>query len=168
VKRTTTTPVRAAGSGATSTTQAAKGTADPSTTAAPAGGSASKADFVAAANSICKTTNAKTKAVGDTLPSNPTAADQASAIDKGADIIQAAIAQMQRLNQPTGDRTQLVRFYQRSQQLIVLSHTLADAFRADDPPRVSSIETQANTLDDDLTHAADAYGLTACGSGSGA
>ena len=74
---------------------------------------------------------------------------------------------MQRLTQPSGDRSQLILFYQRSQQLIVLTHQLAAAFRADNPPLVSSIETQGNTLDDDLTHAADGYGLTACGSGSG-
>ncbi len=166
VKPTTTTAAPPAGS-AGSTTTTGGSTAAPPTTKAPAGGSATQAEFVSEANSICKTTNAKTRAVGAALPKDPTAADQAAAIDKGADIIQAGIAQMQRLTQPSGDRSQLILFYQRSQQLIVLTHKLAAAFRANDPPLVSSIETQGDALDNDLTHAADGYGLTACGSGSG-
>jgi hypothetical protein len=166
VPRTTTTH---AGGGATTTsttTGSTKPTTAPPTTAAPAAGTASKADFLTQANAICKSTNAKTKAVGEGLPSNPSPVDQADALDKSADLIGDGIAQMQRLTQPSGDRSDLIRFYQRSQQLLVLTRQLADAFRASNLKTVTSIETEANALDDDLTKAADAYGLSACGSGS--
>jgi hypothetical protein len=141
--------------------------AAPPTTKAPSGGAASKAAFLAAANGLCKEASAKTKVIGEGVPSNPTGQDQAYALDKGDDVIAAAVAQMKRLDQPGGDRTKLILFYERSQQLVVLTHQLADAFRAGDQSKVTSIETKANALDDDLTHAADSYGLTACGSGSG-
>jgi hypothetical protein len=136
-------------------------------TTAAAAGSDAKATFLTAANAICKSTNVKTAAVGDTLPKSPTGAEQAVALDKSADIIAAAIVQMKALDQPGGDDAQLATFYQRSAQLIALTHQLADGFRADDSTRVTAIETKANTYDDQLTKAADAYGLRACGSGSG-
>jgi len=170
VRRTTTTHAAAGAAATTTTTTTTTGrtkpTTAPPTTAAPAAGTASKSSFLAQANAICSATSSKTKALGAGLPSNPTPADQADALDKGADLIDAGITQMRRLTQPGGDRADLIRFYQRSQQLLVLTHQLADAFRANDQSGVTSIETKANSLDDDLTKAADAYGLTACGSGS--
>jgi hypothetical protein len=167
VRRTTTT--HAAGAAATTSTTATgttKPTTAPPTTAAPAAGTASKAAFLTQANAICKGIYSKTKAVGAALPSNPTPADQADALDQSADIISAGITRMQHLAQPGGDRTDLIRFYQRSQQLLVLTHQLADAFRANNLSAVTSVETKANDLDDDLAKAADAYGLSACGTGS--
>jgi hypothetical protein len=137
------------------------------TTTVPAPAAGSKAVFLTAANSLCKEANARTKLIHDGVPPNPTGQDQAYALDKGTDVIAAAVAQMRKLDQPTGDRANLMLFYQRSQQLVVATHQLADAFRARDQAKITSIETKANTLDDQLTHAADDYGLTACGSGSG-
>ena len=167
-RRTTTTtrPTGAGGQAASSSTSTTSGTAAPATTAAPGGGTATKAAFLVQANAICRSTNAETNAIGDSLGANPSGADQAAALDKGADLVAAGILQMQHLEQPSGDRSDLVRFYQRTQQLVVLTRELADAFRADDMKKATDVETRANALDDDLTKAADAYGLTACGSGS--
>ena len=166
VRRVTTTTHAPAGGGAVaSTTTTTVTTPGLPTTEAPPAGTATKAAFLTEANRICKQTNAKTKAVGDAMRSNPTGIDQADALDKSADIITDGIAQMRALDQPGGDRTQLILFYQRSQQLITLTHHLAAAFRRDDSAAITAVETQALSLDDDLTKAADAYGLSACGSG---
>ena len=152
--------------GACSSTSNTTSGSPTTSTAAPAVAEA-KAAFLTAANGICKTTNAKTSAIVATLPTQPTGAQRAAVLDRSVDIIQSGIAQMRKLEQPSGDTTQLALFYQRSQKLIVLTHQLADALRADKPALVTSIETEANNLDNDLTHAADNSGLTACGSGSG-
>jgi len=169
-RRTTTTAHRPASSAtvadSSTTTTTTSALAVPATTEAPGAGTASKPVFLALANAICKNANTRTKAVGDSLPTDPSGSDQANALDEGADIVAAAITQMQHLDQPSGDRRDLVRFYQLSQQLLVLTRQLADAFRADDAKTASSIEAAGSGLDDDLTKAADAYGLGACGSGS--
>jgi hypothetical protein len=163
--RRVTTTTRTATGGAVSSTTPSVTSLNPPTTQAPAAGTASKAAFLTEANSICKQTNAKTKAVGDEVPSNPTGTDQADALDHSANLIAAGIEQMRNLDQPGGDRTQLILFYQRSQQLITLTHQLAAAFRRNDANAITAVETKALSLDDDLTKAADAYGLSACGSG---
>ena len=80
----------------------------------------SKAAFLAAANSLCKVANARTQVLHAGVPPNPTGQDQAYALDKGSDVIAAALDQMKKLDQPTGDRANLALFYQRSQQLLVL------------------------------------------------
>jgi hypothetical protein len=145
---------------APSTSAAGGGTT--TTTAKSSAATVTKASFLAAANAVCKDLNAKNAALSKQVPSNATAAQSAAAIDQGADGIAGALAQIQRLPQPPGDRTQLVIFYRQMARVVTYIHQLAAALRTNDANTISSLESGSAAVVKAVNAAANAYGLTSC------
>ena len=121
----------------------------------------SRSDYQAKANAICSSMNAK----GNSLQDPGT--DQAKlkqVVDQAIPITSDGVAQLRKLPEPKGDEATIEGFYAKLDKLIGDLKDESAALQANDLPKASQIATTFKTDSTAANDAANAYGLTVCGS----
>jgi hypothetical protein len=135
--------------------------APPSSAPTAVAGTGAKAAFVAGANAVCKATNTQLDKLGNDL-NDPTAAQDADVLDKGAGLMQSMLDQLHALPQPPDDPVTLSAFYDASAQAVAVVRQAASQLRAGDLSALTNLSTQAAPLNTTADRAAVRFGMTEC------
>ncbi len=120
-----------------------------------------KAAYVAAANALCRTMNARSDALGDPGNDPSRVAEVARAT---AAIISETLQKLRALPAPAGDAAVVNAIYAKAEVLTGDYRQLATAIRSRDRAQVNRLVDKANSDMAVANAAANAYGLTVCGS----
>ncbi len=123
--------------------------------------SAAKAAYIAKANAIRQTMNDKTAALPD--PGNDPVA-KANKEEQGAAITAAALRQLRALATPPGDTATIRAIYAKIDVLLADLSADVAALRHGNQAQSQTIEARLTADSDAANAAANAYGLTVCGS----
>jgi hypothetical protein len=138
-----------------------RGTSSTTTTSAAA---LTKAEYVARANAVCATANARNDAIGD--PGSDVSR-QAQAVDAGAAIAADTVRQLRHLPVPAGDGATVATIYADVDKIVKDAALLSAALRAGDRLTAQQREQDVQADETVANAEADAYGLTVCGESSG-
>lgn len=134
----------------------------PATPPPPAGPtSPAKGAYLARANAICSTMNAKTTALPDP-GTDPL--QQATVTSQAVAITEDALRQLRALPVPAGDAVTISAILSKVDVVVADANKLAAALRSGDQAQSRTLEAQLQTDTTSANTAAVAYGLTVCGS----
>jgi hypothetical protein len=141
---------------------AACGNGTTSSGSSPSGAVAplTKAVYIAKANAICATMNARTKALGRP---GPDIAAAVRASDKSGVIAAQALRQLRALPAPPTEAAALERIYSKVDAVIADYPSLSAALRTGRRAAIQSAATQLGADGKAANAASNAYGLTSCG-----
>jgi hypothetical protein len=151
-----------------STFPSVEGAPSSSTTTGPSSSTTAatltKAEYVARANAVCATGNARSERIGDPGSDLKT---EAEAVDAGAVIATDTLRELRRLPVPDADAWSVETIYAHYDKLIKDAARVSAALRAGDLATAQRVEQDAQADESAADAAADAFGLTVCGSNSG-
>lgn len=127
----------------------------------------SKEDFIASADSICAEFRDQSQSMSQEFTKAIQAGDLESAatvFEDQADEMTSAIDELEALDVPDGDEETINQFIDLSRQQVELTKEAAQAIRDGDRNTLDAAVAKGDTLDNQADQAADAYGLTDCGS----
>ena len=139
--------------------------APPESTTAPA--VPSKAEYLNTANALCAEMNSGAIALSkDYAAKSDTPANEAGALRANADLIESTITKLEALPRPAGDETVLATAFAKASQLPSAARDLATAVEQGDQAQIAALQASGDQAQTSANDAANAYGLTTCGSGS--
>jgi hypothetical protein len=141
--------------------QLQNGASPPAPPAASGPTSPAKVSYLARGNAICKDMNDKTAA----LPNPGTDPQQLATVTaEGVAITSAALRQLRALPVPPGDAVTLHAAFAKVDAVVADGIRLVAALRAGDQASAQAVEAKLQADTTTANDAANAYGLTACGS----
>lgn len=141
--------------------QLQRGASSPATPSGSPPPSPAKAAYISRANAICTVMNHQTGALGD--PGNDPQ-QQATVTSQSAAIASDALRQLRALPAPPGDATALNAIFAKVDVVVADATKLAAALRAGDQSKAQTLEATLQADTRAANDAANAYGLTVCGS----
>ena len=126
----------------------------------------SKASYVAKANAICDTYNAKAKAIKQPAE-GATLSATADFINQTATLGGEETDKLKALKTPKGDGGTVTALYDRQAAQITEIRSVAKQVASGDTDGARAAITKGQTLGESLDKDFDSYGLTSCGSKSG-
>lgn len=118
-----------------------------------------KAEYIAAADAICKATNDELGA----LPDPSSIEEVASLAEQAVSIEEDALAKLKELKPPEADQATIDEALGLLEQQVELGRQLGDAAKAGDGAKVQEIVGQIDPINQQANEIATQYGLVECG-----
>jgi len=111
--------------------------------------------------------NSAAVALSNDHASNPkTPQGEASLLRANADLIDSTLTKLRALTPPAGDEATLEAAYDKAAALPKAARDLADAIEQGNRSNLAALQAAGDQAQQVANDAADAYGLTTCGSGA--
>jgi len=131
----------------------------PTTTAVPG---SPKALFLEQGNAICTTMGADLQTLGSGVPSEPSAADQASLFSGAAAVMDVASTQLKALTPPPGDVAAVAAVTAVLDELAAAARAYGLAAGSGDQNAIDAANARGNAASEQMKVVAGGYGLAAC------
>jgi hypothetical protein len=126
-----------------------------------------KASYIAQATAICSNMNAQAATLSQRYEAGQKTRETTAALYREqSSIIKSTVAELQALPRPQGDEAELEAAYEAAAQIPSAAIAVADALERGDVAEARRLGAIADRVTAAANDAADAYGLTECGSGT--
>jgi hypothetical protein len=135
----------------------------PATTAAPTTATTipkARAAYIARANALCRTMNARVAK----LTKGASSKNEAALTDRAAKILSETLQQLRQVPTPPGDEASVRAIYAKIDVILADAPKLSAALRADDQATGQRVQVKLQQDSQEANALSKAYGLSVCGS----